>query len=161
MCPAGPPHFAWGAFARLFNLSCWTVCCGSPVGRDQLLKSGHDSISNGGSFDCGTYVMGAEDVGSAQDGGYVCDCCGVEAIFHGRCRSIEKDGHAGIFGECMGEEAFAGDAHEKRQIELLEFGEVREERVVFVEALAESEAWVEDDLVARDASCCGGFEAFG
>ena len=34
-----------------------------------------------------------------------------------------------------------------------------EERVVFVEALAEAEAGVEDDFVARDARGGGGFEA--
>ena len=36
--------------------------------------------------------------------------------------------------------------------------EVGEERVVFVEALAEAEAGVEDDFVARDACGGGGFE---
>ena len=44
-------------------------------------------------------------------------------------------------------------------MQLMEGVEVGEERVVFVEALAEAEAWVEDDLVARYARGEGGFEA--
>ena len=50
---------------------------------------------------------------------------------------------------------------EDGQVELSELVEVGEERVVFVEAFAEAEAGVEDDLVAWDAGGGGGFEAFG
>ena len=63
--------------------------------------------------------------------------------------------------EGVGEEPFAGGSGEDGQIEFLELVEVREERVIFVEAFAEAEAGVEDDLVARDAGGGCGLEAFG
>jgi len=61
----------------------------------------------------------------------------------------------------VGEEALAGDACEDGQIELSELIEVREDRIVFVEAFAEAEAWVQDDFVAGNACGGGGFEALG
>jgi hypothetical protein len=64
-----------------------------------------------------------------------------------------------VLGEGVSEEAFAGGSDEEGQIELAELVEVGEERIVFVEAFAEAEAGVEDDLVAFDAGGGGGFEA--
>ena len=64
-----------------------------------------------------------------------------------------------MLGEGVSEEAFAGGSDEEGQIELAELVEVGEERIVFVEAFAEAEAGVEDDLVAFDAGGGGGFEA--
>ena len=66
-----------------------------------------------------------------------------------------------MLGEGVGEEALSGDAGEEGEIELAEIIEMREEGVVFVEAFAEAEAWVEDDLVARDAGGGGRFDAGG
>ena len=48
------------------------------------------------------------------------------------------------------EEAFAGEAGEDGELEGVELVEVGEEGEVFVEDLAEAEAGVEDDLVARE-----------
>ena len=64
-----------------------------------------------------------------------------------------------MLGEGVGEEALAGDAGEEREIELAELIEVREERVVFVEAFAEAEAGIENDLVAGNTGGERGFEA--
>ncbi len=62
--------------------------------------------------------------------------------------------------EGVGEEALAGGSDEDGEVELAEAFEVREDGVVFVEALAEAEAGVEDDFFSRDAGRDGGCEAF-
>jgi hypothetical protein len=85
----------------------------------------------------------------------------VEAVFHRGCVAAEKDSERRILGQGMGEEAFAGGSGEEGQVELAELIEVGEERVVFVEAFAEAEAWVEDNLDANDAGGGGGLEAVG
>jgi len=51
--------------------------------------------------------VGAEDVGTGQDGGYVGGGGGVEAVVHGRSCALKEDGQAGDLGEGVGEEAFA------------------------------------------------------
>jgi len=64
-----------------------------------------------------------------------------------------------VLSEGVGEEALSGDAGEEGEIELAELVEVVQEWVVFVEALAEAETGVEDDLVTRNSGGEGGFEA--
>jgi len=64
-----------------------------------------------------------------------------------------------MLGEGVGEEALAGGAGEDGQIELADLVEVGQQWVVFIEALAEAEAGVEDDLVALDAGGHCRFEA--
>jgi hypothetical protein len=66
-----------------------------------------------------------------------------------------------VLGDSVGEEAFAGDAGEEGQVESMKLVELGEERVVFVEALAEAEAGVEDNFVAGDSGGSGGFDALG
>ena len=51
--------------------------------------------------------MGAEDVGTGEDGGYVGGGGGVETVVHGRSCAFEEDRQAGDLGQCVGEEAFA------------------------------------------------------
>jgi hypothetical protein len=85
----------------------------------------------------------------------------VETVFHGGCGSIEKGREGWVLGEGVGEEAFARGSGEEGQVELAELLEVSEERIVFVEAFAEAEAGVEDDLVAGDSGGGGGFDALG
>jgi hypothetical protein len=122
---------------------------------------GEDAVGDGGGFYRGTNVMRADDVGAGEDGGYVgCGGC-VEAVLCGGCASVEEDRERRMLRESVGEEALAGGSGEDGQFELVELVEVREERVVFVEAFAEAEAGVEDDPVAWDAGGGGGFETFG
>ena len=66
-----------------------------------------------------------------------------------------------MLGERVSEEAFSRGSGEDGQVDQTKLVEVREQRVVFVEAFAEAEAGVEDDLVAFDAGGGGGFEALG
>jgi len=103
--------------------------------------------------------VGAEDVGSGEDRGYVGGGRGVEAVFHGWCSAVEKDRRRGVLSESVGEEAFARGSGEERQVESAELVEVCQQGVVFVELLAEAEAGIEDDLVAWDAGSGGGIEA--
>jgi hypothetical protein len=114
--------------------------------RGRGLKGGEDAVGDGGCFGGGADVVDAEDVGSGEDGGGVGGGRGVEAwgtrIFSG-----------------PGEETFAGETSEDGLMQLVEGVKVSEERIVFIEALAEAEAGVEDDLVVRDACGGGGFEA--
>jgi len=126
-----------------------------------FLEGFYDAVGDGGGFDCGTDVVGADDVGAGEDGGCVGGGGGVETVFHRGCGAIEQDGERWVLGEGVGEEALAGDAGEERQGELAELVEVSEERVVFVEAFAEAEAGVEDDLVAGNAGGGCGFDALG
>ena len=92
--------------------------------------------------------MDAKDVGSGEDGGCVGGGRGLEA----GVRRVQSQ-RADVGRRDSGEEAFAGEAGEDGLMQLVECVEVGEEGIVFVEALAEAEAGVEDDLVARDA--CG------
>jgi len=71
--------------------------------------------------------VGAEDVGSGEDGGYIGGGGGVEAVVHRRGCAFEENRETGVLGDGACEEAFAGDACEERQVESLEFVEVREE----------------------------------
>lgn len=66
-----------------------------------------------------------------------------------------------MLGEGVGEEAFARGSGEDGQVELAELVKVGEERIVFVENFAETEAGIEDDLVERNAGGGGGFETPG
>ena len=104
--------------------------------------------------------MDAEDVGAGEDGGYVGGCSRVDTVC---CRgdfAVKEKRQRGILAEGVGEEAFAGGSDEDGEIELVELVEVGEDGVVFIEFLAEAQAGVEDDPVAGDARCGGGFEAF-
>ena len=105
--------------------------------------------------------MGAEDVGAGEDGCRVGRSGGVEAVFHGRYVSVEERRQRWVLGEGAGEEAFAGGSGEYRQVELAELVELSEERVVFVEYFAETEAGIDDNLVGWDAGGDSGFEALG
>jgi len=120
-----------------------------------------DAVGDGGGFDGGADVVSAEDVGSGENGGYVCGSSGLETVFHGGYGSVEQDREGGMLGEGVGEETLSGDAGEEGEVESLELVEVGEQRIVFVEAFPEAEAGVEDDFVAGDAGVGGGFEAFG
>lgn len=130
------------------------------VGRE-FLAGGEDAVGDSGGFDCGTDVVGADDVGAGEDGGYVGGGGDVEAIFHGGRGALEKNRKGRVLGEGVGEEAFAGGSGKEGQVEPAELVEVGEEWVVFVEFFAEAEAGVQDDFVARDAGGSGGFEALG
>ena len=63
-----------------------TISEGSPVGRnDRLcgsLESFQDAVGYRGGFDGRSDVVGADDVGASEDGGYVRGGGGVEAILH-------------------------------------------------------------------------------
>ena len=122
---------------------------------------GEDAVGYGGGFGGGADVVGADDVGAGQDGGYVGGGGGVETVFHGGCGSVEQEGEGWVLGEGVGQEAFAGEAGEEGEGDFFKQVEVGQEGVVFVEAFAEAEAGVEDDFVAGDAGGGGGFEARG
>jgi hypothetical protein len=130
------------------------------VGRE-ILAGGEDAVGYGGGFDCGTDLVGAEDVGAGEDGGYVGGGGGVEAIFHGGRGALEKNRKGRVLGDGVREETFAGGSGKDGQVEPAELVEVGEEWVVFVEFLAEAEAGVQDDFVARDTGGSGGLEALG
>jgi hypothetical protein len=99
-------------------------------------------------------------VGSGENGSDVCGVCCVEAIVGGGRFALKGGGERGGVGECVGEEAFAGGSDEDGKVELAEALEVREDRVVLVEAFAEAEAGVEDDFFLGDAGRDGRCEAF-
>jgi len=82
--------------------------------------------------------VGAEDVGSGEDGGYVGGGGGVEAVFHGGRASVEKCCEGGVLGEGMGKEAFAGRPRHDGQVELAKHVEVGQEWVIFVEFFAKT-----------------------
>lgn len=105
--------------------------------------------------------MGADDVGTGEDRGYVGGGSGMEAVFHGGRGAVEQDSERRVLGEGVCEKAFAGGTGEDGQVKLAELVEVGEERVVFVEFLAEADAGVDDDFVAWDAGGNGGFDALG
>ena len=123
------------------------------------LSGGEDAVGDGGGFGGGADVVDAEDVGSGEDGRCVGCGGGVEAGFYGGECLVQACGERGALEHGAGEEAFAGDSGEDGAVELVELVQVGQQRVVFVEALAEAEAWVEDDFVVGDACGCGGFEA--
>ena len=122
---------------------------GLPLDRLQegRIGEGEDAVGDGGGVAGGADFVDAEDVGSGEDRGRVCDG-GRELVDSLRMNRA-------------GEKAFAGDAGEDWEAERVELIEVGEQRVVFVEDLPEAEAWVEDDFVSKDAGGSGGFQAFG
>jgi hypothetical protein len=126
--------------------------------RESCLERGEDTVGDGGCLDGGADVVDAEDVGSGEDCGYVGSGGGVEPALRGWDVGV-KGGEAGVFGEGVAEEAFAGGPDEDGLVELVELVQVGQERVVFVEAFAEAEAGVEDDPVAGNACSGCGFEA--
>ena len=74
---------------------------------EPVLESFYDAVGDGSGFDGGTDVVGADDVGTGQDGGYVGGGTGLEAVFHRRCGSVVQDGEGWMLSEGVGEEAFA------------------------------------------------------
>ena len=105
--------------------------------------------------------MGADDVGSGEDGGYVGGGGGLETIFHGGCGSIEQDRQRWVLSEGVREKAFAGDSGQEGQVEFVELVEAGEEGVVLVEAFAEAEAGVQNNFLAGNAGGSGSFDALG
>jgi hypothetical protein len=101
--------------------------------------------------------VGAQDVGSGENGGHVGGRGGVDASVGGDW--VQGSGQSGALRQRMAQEALAGGSDEDGLVELLELVEAGEEWVVFVESFAEAEARVEDDFVARGACSDGGFEA--
>ncbi len=72
-----------------------------------ILAGVEDAVGDGGGFGGGADVVGAEDLSSGEDGGYVCGGGGVDAGFgEGRVFG-EEDGEVGAVGESLGEEALA------------------------------------------------------
>ena len=61
------------------------------VETQQWLFGGEDAVGYGGGFDCGADVVGADDVGAGEDGGYIGSGGGVEAILHRGGAAIEKN----------------------------------------------------------------------
>ena len=59
--------------------------------------------------------MGADDVGSGQDGGYIGGGGGVEAVYGRGCGTAEQDRQRRVLGEGVGEESFAGDSSQDGQ----------------------------------------------
>ena len=96
--------------------------------------------------------MDPEDMGSCEYGGCVGCGCGVETGFGGRWVPLVEDGLRWDLGEGVGEEALARGSDEKGEIELVELVEVGEDRIVIIEALAEAEAGVENELIVGNAS---------
>ncbi len=135
---------------------------GPPFGRDlDFLTGGQDAVGYGGGFYGGADVVRADNVCAGEDGSYVGGGGGVETVFHVGWGSVQVDGQRRILRQGVSEEALAGGSDEKGLVELAELVEVGEERVVFVEAFAETEAGIEDDFVARDAGGENGVEADG
>jgi len=123
------------------------------------LESGENSVGDGGCFYGGADVVDAEDVGSGEDG---CDVgCGgrVDASVDDRLGLVLSCGAGAALGQRVAQKTLAGGSDKDGQVEVPELFEVCQQGVVFVEALAEAEARIEDDLVARDAGGQGGFEA--
>jgi len=123
------------------------------------LKGGKDAVGDGGGFDGGADIVDAEDVGSCEYGG--CVGCGgsVETGFGGRRVPLVDDGLRWDLSEGVGEEALARGSDEKGETELVELVEVGEDRIVIVEALAEAETGVENELIVGNASGFCGFDA--
>lgn len=120
-----------------------------------------DAVGDGGGFRGCANVVDAEDVGSGENGCYVGGGGGVDAVTHVGLGFAKQDSQGGALSECVGEEAFAGNSREDGLIELVQLIEMGEQGVVFVEALAEAEAWVEDDSVALDTGGSGSAETLG
>lgn len=55
-----------------------------------------------------------------------------------------------MLGECMSQEAFARGSYQDGEMKLVELGEMGEQRIVFIEALAEADAGVEDHFGLGD-----------
>lgn len=51
-----------------------------------------DAVGDDGGFDGGADVMGADDVGSGEDGGYIGSGGGVEAVFSGGSCAAQENG---------------------------------------------------------------------
>ena len=85
-------------------------------------------------------------MGSCEYGGCVGCGGGVETGFGGRWVALVDDGLRRDLGEGVGEEALARGSDEKGETELVELVEVGEDRIVIVEALAEAEAGVENEV---------------
>jgi hypothetical protein len=68
-------------------------------------------------------------------------------------------GLGGNLGDGLAEETLAGDAGEDREVEGAEGFEAGEQGVILSAELAETEAGVEDDLVAGDSRGGGGGDA--
>ena len=83
-----------------------------------------DAVGDCGSLDGGPDVVDAEDVGSSKDCGYVGGGCSVEPGLRGWDLSV-KGCNAGMLGEGMAEEAFAGGSDEDGLVEFVEMVEVR------------------------------------
>ena len=67
--------------------------------RDLLFLEGfQNAIGYGGGFDGRADIVGADDVGTGEDGGYVGGGGGVEAVFHGGGGSVEKDREGWVLG---------------------------------------------------------------
>jgi len=104
--------------------------------------------------------VGPDDVCPTKDGRDVGSVGGVKTVCHGGCASVQEDSERRAFGERVGEEAFARDPDSQGKVEPPELVQMCEKRVVFVEAFAEAEAGIEDDVVARDSGGSGGFQTF-
>src|SRR5690348_10438538 len=104
-------------------------------------------VGDSGGFYGGAHVVYAEDVCPCEDGCGVGCGGGVQAVL--RCEGFRCNHY--LLSNGLGEEALARDSGEDRQIELTELVEMRQQREVFAEALAEAEAGVEHDLVDEDA----------
>ncbi len=120
-----------------------------------ILPCGEDCVGDGGGGAGGSGLVDADDGSSGEDGGGE-GCDG--GVFAGVGGGGAGDG--GLL-EGVGEEGFAGEADEERVAEGEELGLAAEEREVFVEALAEAVAGVEDDGGGVDASLGGEGEAAG
>jgi hypothetical protein len=118
-----------------------------------------DAVGDSGGFGGGADVVGAEDVGSGEDGRDVGGGGGVDAAVGWWWGLVQDRAENGALGQRVAKEAFFGGPDEDGLVEMFELVEVGEERIVLVEALAEAEAGVEDDLVAGDAGGQSGFEA--
>ena len=99
-------------------------------------------------------------MGSGEDSADVCGVGSVEAVNRGGWFALKGCGKCCRVSKGVGEEALAGGSDEYGKVELAEALEVREDRVVLVEAFAEAEARVEDDFLSRDARRDGGCEPF-
>ena len=122
------------------------------------LDRGEDAVGDGCCLDGGANVVDAEDVGSPEDCGYIGGGGGMKTGLAGRDVSV-KGGKAGVLGESVAEESFAGGSDKDGLVESIEVFQVGQEAVVLVETFAEAEAGVEDDPVAEDACGGCGFEA--
>lgn len=109
------------------------------------LKRSEDTIGYGSSFDSSPDIVAAHNMRAVEDCGHIRRSGGMEAEFRWR-RALVVERR-----KRLGEEALAGDTCENGQIELLKLVEMGQQGIVFVEPLAETEAWVENHSVTRDS----------